>query len=303
MRNFQPYTAVVAALRASETLEVSGEEGEEVVKRKSPYKSSSDAQKARLAASVYAKGFGEEEPSTQFDIEAYFAKFGQVNLVKLRRTPDNKFKGSVFVEFHTEELANNFVKQDPAPTWKGEPLKVMKKLDYLEEKNRMIKAGEIEPSTSRRQIFFEGNVKGTRGGRGRGRGNRENGNTRDWKERRDEDRKNGFKSSRGGRGGRGRGRGGRGGHSRDRDQNARDSDKVLKAPDVVPVKSTNEYVPSHPNECAFLIIYHSVQRPMIQSTSEKGKAETNGKRAREDDSAQGPPAKKADTKTEAVAAQ
>lgn len=48
--------------------------------------------------------------------------------------------------------------------------------------------------------------------------------------------------------------------------------------------------------------------PTIQSTADKGDAdkkngEANGKRAREDDSAEAPPAKKVDTKAEEVTAQ
>ncbi|GAB1318913.1 RNA-binding La domain protein [Madurella fahalii] len=272
MHKFQPYTAVVAALRDSTFLEVSGEEGQEVVKRKKAYTSSSDAQKAKLHASVYVKGFGDEEPSTQFDIEAFFAPYGPVNLVKLRRTAEDFFKGSVFVEFASAELADAFVKLDPAPTWKGHELLIMKKLDYLEEKNRQIKEGLLEPSSSRQNAFWEGKEKGSRGGRGgaRGRGRGRDGKSDDWKKRREDDQKNGFKNGRS----RGRGRGGRGG--RDNQNRGREEKKTEEVK-----KNTND-----------------VQIPTIQST-----AETNGKRAREDDGDSAPPAKKVDTKPEAVAAQ
>jgi lupus La protein len=248
MRQFQPYSAVVAALRESNFLEISGEEGQEVVKRKKAYTSSTDLQKAKLQASVYVKGFGDEEPSTQFDIEAFFAPYGPVNLVKLRRTAEDYFKGSVFVEFASAELADAFVKLDPAPTWKGHELLIMKKLDYLEMKNRQIKEGLLEPSSGRK-IFWEGKEKGLRGGRGGARGGRggsRDGNNDDWKKRREGDQKNGFKH--GGRGrGRGRGRGGRGG--RERDNKAREEKKTEEVK-----KSTNEYVslssPSqHPCSC------------------------------------------------------
>jgi lupus La protein len=42
--------------------------------------------------------------------------------------------------------------------------------------------------------------------------------------------------------------------------------------------------------------------PTIQSTANKN-GDTNGKRAREDDGGEAPPAKKVDTKTETAAAQ
>ncbi|KAK3307063.1 uncharacterized protein B0T15DRAFT_529086 [Chaetomium strumarium] len=275
MRQFQPYSAVVAALRESTFLELSGEEGQEVVRRKEAYVSSSEAQKARLNASVYAKGFGEEEPSTQFDIEAFFANYGHVNNVRLRRTNEDLFKGSVFVEFATAEEAEAFVKLDPKPTFKGKELLIMKKKDYLDEKNRQIKEGLIEPNSTRRTTFFEGKERGAgRGGRGRGRGRDDKGRNGNG-DSRDNNQKNGFK----GGWGRGRGRGGRGGRGgrnfRDRDEKKSEETR----------KNTND-----------------VQMPTIQSTAPKS-GETNGKRAREDDGAAAPAAKKVDTKTEAVSAQ
>ncbi|KAL2262598.1 hypothetical protein VTK26DRAFT_813 [Humicola hyalothermophila] len=271
MRQFQPYSAIVAALRDSEHLEVSGPEGEEMVKRKRAYVSSTEAQKARLNATVYVKGFGEETKTSQFDIEAFFANYGRTELVKLRRTNEEVFKGSVFVQFATPELADAFVKLDPPPTWKGQKLLIMKKQDYLNEKNRQIQAGEIEPNTSRRPTFFEGRERGARG-RGGGRG----GKSDNSKKGRDGD-KNGHKGGWGGRG-RGRGRGGRGGGGggNGRNGDGKDSDKKERKTEETR-QNTND-----------------VQMPTIQST-------TNGtKRVREDDGASAaPPAKKVDAKTEA----
>ena len=247
MRQFQPYSAVVAALRESSFLDVSGEDGEELLTRKKPYVSSTEAQKARLTASVYAKGFGDEEPSTQFDIEAFFSAHGHVKHVKLRRTAEELFKGSVFVEFETADEADAFVTLDPKPTWKGADLLIMKKKAYLDEKNRQIKDGELEPNTHRRVTFFEGKERGGsrgggRGGRGRGDKDR-NGKSGDWKDRRgDGDKSGGFRGGRGGRGGRGRGgRGFRGGRGGGRDNRGRDEKKEDTR------KSTNEYVPTSPH--------------------------------------------------------
>ncbi|KAK4126206.1 hypothetical protein N657DRAFT_567968 [Parathielavia appendiculata] len=270
MRQFQPYSAVVAALRESEFLDVLGDEGEETVKRKVGYVSVPEAQKARLERSIYAKGFGDEEPSTQFDVEAFFSKHGHVNHVKLRRTHEELFKGSVFVEFSSVEEADAFVKLDPKPTWKGHELLIMKKKDYLEEKTRQIREGEKEPNQHRRVTFFEGKERGgARGGaRGRGRGGKFGG---DWK---DKDQKNGHKGGRS----RGRGRGGRGfrgGRGGGRDNKGRDEKKSVEAK-----QSTND-----------------VQMPTIQSTA------PHGKRAREDDGGEAPAAKKVDTKAETATAQ
>jgi lupus La protein len=298
MRRFQPYSAIVAALKDSTSLEVFGEEGSEVIKRKKPYVSSTDAQRKKVAKSVYIKGFGEEQASTQFDIEAWLSNYGTVNLVKLRRTEDNTFKGSIFVEFHTEELAKSFVALDPAPTWNDNELKIMMKKDYLDEKTRMIRAGEMEPSKHHKGTFFEGKEKGGkdkshRGG-GRGGGSRSGkDDSNDWK------KKNGFQGGRGGgrgRGGRGRSRGGRG--RAGRDNRDRREDKSEAAP-----RSNNKYVPTHQRglipkmHTNTLFPPNSVKPPTIQAT------EANGKRAREDDGGQGPPAKKVDVKVDAAVAQ
>lgn len=239
MRSFQPYSAVVAALKESSFLEISGEEGEEVIKRKVAYKPQPAFKAKAEAATVYVKGFGDEAPDTQFELEAFFAKFGEVKAVKLRRTNENLFKGSVFVTFADEETAKNFLKLDPAPKWKDHDLKIMSKHDYCQEKNDLIRQGKIEPSSNGAKKFYEGRD-ASRGGRGRGRGG-QNGSD-DWKQRRENDQKNGFRDrrdgGRGGRGGRGRGRGGRGRGGRDRDgrDNRRDENKTEQK------FNSNEYV-------------------------------------------------------------
>ncbi|KAK4640306.1 hypothetical protein QC761_605860 [Podospora bellae-mahoneyi] len=283
MQRFQPYSAVVAALRDSTLLEVSGEEGEEVIKRKVPYVLSTLSPQERQARSVYVKGFGDEHGSSQFEIEQFFSQFGKVQHLKLRRTNENLFKGSVFVEFDSEETADAFVNKEPAATWNGHELLIMKKGEYCEMKAKEIKEGKIQASNSRKSTFWEGKEKtSTRGGRGGARGGRGGRDNRNGDN--NEDKKNGFKGGRGGRGG--RGRGGRGGRGGNRDNNkGRDGKREEKKPAV-----------------------NDGEMPTIQATNEKGEvvakpAEANGKRARENDEAAAPPAKKVDTKTETAAAQ
>ncbi|PKS07337.1 hypothetical protein jhhlp_005939 [Lomentospora prolificans] len=287
MRRFQPYTAVVAALRDSTRLVVEGDEGKETIKRKYPYKPNSERKKQAEAATIYAKGFGDEVATTQFDIEAFFAQYGPVNYIKLRRTPEKLFKGSVFVEFQDEELAKKFI--EISPKWKDQELKIMSKKDYCEEKNQLIREGKMEPSSAAKP-FYEGREGSSRG---RGRGGRQNGrgghgstDPNDWKKRRDEDQKNGFKDRRGGRGrGRGRGfrgRGGRGGRDNRDDRGGQEEKKAPQEPAAHDVNGV---------------------KPRINvSDPPKAASETNGKRARDDEGAAGErPAKKVDSKTDAAA--
>ncbi len=277
MRRFKPYSAIITALKDSKFLVVEGEEGKETIRRKHPY----DASKRQKVdeRSIYAKGFGEEEPSTQFDIEAFFSQYGVFNSVRLRRTDRKLFKGSVFVEWVDKETAEKFLELDPEPKWKDHPLLIMSKQTYTQQKNSEIREGNQDPNGSKK--FNKGFHRGDRGGRGgRGRGNYR-GDPGDWKKRREQDQKNGFDDRRGGRNhrGRGRGRGSHSGRGRDHGENGRASKEE-------PVDD------------------RQVGRPKIHTSSEGAKimkGETNGstgKRGREDDGgAVGEhPAKKVDQK-------
>ncbi|OHE97310.1 La domain-containing protein [Colletotrichum orchidophilum] len=299
MRRFQPYSSVVAALKESKQVDIAGEEGDETIQRKQAYTSGNDKFNARC---VYVKGFGDEEPSTQFDLEAFFNQYGTINSVRLRRTNEKLFKGSVFVEFPNEEAAQKFLALDPKPKWKDHDLKMMPKIDYVKEKSALIHAGKLEPNSSRR--FFEGKEGEGRGGRGGGRGRGGRGGNfgkDDWKQRRDHDQKNGFRGGRGGRGGRGRGRGGdrRGGRdNRDNRENRRDPNEVTN--------DRNAYVsPYLPSTRDNTNPSHSA-KPTIQATNGNGEAvaedkNSNGKRGREEDGAAQPEAKKVDTKADVAA--
>lgn len=168
MRNYQPYEAVVAALKESKKLVVSGEEGKESIARREPF-DPAKTQDDLETRSVYAKGFGEEKPSTQFDIEALFARFNVVKSVRLRRTPMGEFKGSVFVEFETPEQVEAFLALDPKPEWQGQPLEIRSKASYVQEKTKLIKEGKLQPSEERGAFWGPYDNKGGRDGRsGRG---------------------------------------------------------------------------------------------------------------------------------------
>ena len=222
MRHFQPFSAIVDAMRESTFLELC--EDDKCVKRKHPLPEEFDEgpdpnairifEDRAMPRCVYAKGFGDEAPSTQFDIEAFFAPYGPTNAVRLRRSEDKLFKGSVFIEFETEELAEAFLALDPKPKYKENELQIMSKKEYCDKKVDDIKAGKIKPNTpydkpnrgrgDRRGGFRE------RDGDRFSKRKRDDEDDRDWRVRRDEDRKNGYRDDKR-----------RGGDRRDRDSGHR----------------------------------------------------------------------------------
>ncbi|KAL9004321.1 MAG: hypothetical protein Q9188_002863 [Gyalolechia gomerana] len=226
MRHFQPFSAIVDALKESTTLNVVGDENDHI-QRKTPLpeglkdKPMGEVKKVfedeAMKRSVYVKGFGEEEPSTQFDIEAFFAEYGPTNSVRLRRAFNKSFKSSVFVEFDSEETQKKFLQLDPKPKWKGQDLIIKSRKQYCDDKVEDIKAGRIKPRTVEERRLQASD-------------------DRDWKVRRAEDQRNGHRRGGGGGGGRGfgskggRGRGG-GRHGGRRDRDDRNVPKVATTAD------------------------------------------------------------------------
>ena len=237
MRHFQPISAIVEALKESAHLNVvdddtsiqrkealpEGLEGKPMVEIEKVYEDKS------MAQSVYVKGFGIEQPSTQFDIEAFFAQYGPTNSVRLRRTYDATFKGSVFVEFDSEKTQQDFLSLDPAPKWQGNELQIKSKKQYCDEKVDDIAAGKVRPNENgqaHNKTRDLGDRKRRRDSPNHDRGKTDDKDERDWRQRRDEDAKAGFKDHRNGKhknaSGRGRGggrRAGRGGRNQSRDRN------------------------------------------------------------------------------------
>lgn len=153
MRRYEPFEEVVAAIRKSESLLEVSEDGLQV-RRRVPLKvPAAEENKSRFARTVYAKGFGEETPTSQFDIEKFFAQFGPTNQVRLRRTDEGQFKSSVFVEFTKLEDAQKFVSlTDPKPEYNGTELVVMSKQAYVEMKSEQ--HNFADQANGRRKVKF-----------------------------------------------------------------------------------------------------------------------------------------------------
>ncbi|KAL8640064.1 MAG: hypothetical protein Q9228_002974 [Teloschistes exilis] len=300
MRHFQPFSAVVEALKESATLQVVNEDQvqrkvalPEVLKDKSLKEVKHVFLDQAMKRSVYVKGFGEEKPSTQFDVEAFFAEYGTTNSVRLRRRMDKLFKGSVFVEFDSEETQQKFLALDPPPKWNGEDLMIKSKKQYCDDKVEDIKAGRIAP----RDPPWD---------------------SRDWKTRREEDQRNvhqkgggekGFGSHRDGRGrGRGRGgregRGGRGGRGgtfrggrerneeRKQDRDERNVPKVATTADVEEVAKATVKTSDGPSVSEDSHIKGETTEEMEIDALSKKRA-----RIEDDDTESGPTPKKLDTKS------
>lgn len=228
MRHFQPFSAIPAALKESTFLELTDDDTK--VKRKEPLSEKVDPEDMdpnsikvfedrAMPRSVYVKGFGEEDSKTQLDIEAFFASYGSYNAIRLRRAHDKVFKGSVFVEFDSEETQQKFLDLEPKPQYKGKDLQIMSKKGYCEKKVEDIRSGKVKPN-KREPHRGRGGYQNKR--------KRDDEDDRDWRERREDDRNNGHRGSR--RDGR-RGGGGGGGRGRDRDRD-RDSKRGEPATEI-----------------------------------------------------------------------
>ena len=96
MREVLSSQDIAEALRGSTSLLEVDSDGKRV-RRKAEMKPVPDAH----ARSIYAKGFPDEFDGLQEELESFFAQFGKINGVRMRRENEKprKFKNSVFVEF------------------------------------------------------------------------------------------------------------------------------------------------------------------------------------------------------------
>jgi lupus La protein len=200
MRHFKPYSAIVEALRDSEDVivvddgEYSGT-GKEAIKRKEPlicpshpddeqhppsiedlFYRNKKASLNKMEASIYVKGFAEDGQEVgQIALEEFFKPYGAI-MVRKRRDWDNgngRWKGSVFVEFDSQDAQQQYLALDPKPKFQDRDLLIMSKRDYNEMKCREkgITPAHLRDEDSRSSRNTNGGGRGSHnGGRGRGHG-------------------------------------------------------------------------------------------------------------------------------------
>jgi hypothetical protein len=78
------------------------------------------------------KGFGDETPTLQIDLEAYFRGFGEIEALRLRRTGTGLFKGSVIVQFKNQSDAEKYLSEPHE--WDGSLLDAKTKSAWLQSK-------------------------------------------------------------------------------------------------------------------------------------------------------------------------
>ncbi|KAF8927971.1 hypothetical protein EDD21DRAFT_448601 [Dissophora ornata] len=147
MREFTDVDMIVEALRESKELLEVNEVGDKV-RRKTPITPSKD----HFHRSIYAKGFGEETPSLQLELEQFFATLGDSKSVRMRRNAEtNEFKGSVFVEYATLDDAKKVA--ESKLQYNGKDLLVMSKGAYCEMKAKEL---GLDPNEVRTRSFNKG---------------------------------------------------------------------------------------------------------------------------------------------------
>lgn len=153
MREVLNTQEMAEALRKSESLLEVDAEGLRV-RRKAELKPVTDAH----TRSIYAKGFPDEYEGLQEELEAFFAQFGKINGVRMRRENEKprRFKNSVFVEFadatEKDALLEKAKAVEPVEDggsgvqYKDMKLQIMSKPAYVEMK---MKEKGIDPNDNK----------------------------------------------------------------------------------------------------------------------------------------------------------
>ncbi|KAI8992401.1 hypothetical protein BDB01DRAFT_778353 [Pilobolus umbonatus] len=132
---------------------------EEVIKEQETgiQKKINDVMERQNTRSIYCKGFSTTETPSMADLKEFFGKYGRVVNVRMRRDGPNKdspFKGSVFVEYETPEIAKTA--EEEIKEYNGEPLETMNKQAYVDMKAKTKYADATwEPTRLTIEYFIE----------------------------------------------------------------------------------------------------------------------------------------------------
>lgn len=81
---------------------------------------------------ILKKGFGDETPTLQIDLEAFFRGFGEIDSLRLRRTDTGLFKGSAIIQFKNQSDAEKFLAEPQE--WNGSLLDAKTKAAWIQGK-------------------------------------------------------------------------------------------------------------------------------------------------------------------------
>ena len=81
---------------------------------------------------IVKKGFGDETPTLQIDLEEFFRGFGEIDSLRLRRTDTGLFKGSAIVQFKNQSDAEKFLAEPQE--WNGSLLDAKTKAAWIQGK-------------------------------------------------------------------------------------------------------------------------------------------------------------------------
>jgi lupus La protein len=143
MQRFRPVESIATALRASKELLRVNEDGTAVRRTVALVKPTDEKWTEINSRTLYVvwsfameltaqKGFGDETPTLQIDLEAFFRGLGEVDSLRLRRTDTGLFKGSALVQFRVKEDTEKFLEEPKE--WNGSLLEAKSKVDWLQSK-------------------------------------------------------------------------------------------------------------------------------------------------------------------------
>lgn len=135
------FDVILSALKKSDAGLLEFDDEKKRVKRSEskppPARTDPEVQKISKQKTVYAKGFPVDY--TMDKLEEFFEGKGETTFIKMRRDDQKAFKGSIFVEFKTPEIAQEFLGLKDLKIGETE-LEIMSRDDFYKQKDEEKKA-------------------------------------------------------------------------------------------------------------------------------------------------------------------